>query len=89
MREITPDLVRAGRGLAGLNIGEFAERAGVRRATLADFENGKRTPQPSTLRIFAITLEEIGIELEFGTKLRGRGVYWSKNKDPNQSAEAA
>jgi transcriptional regulator with XRE-family HTH domain len=41
---------------ASLSQEELAERAGVSRATIADLERGKRSPQPKTRRKLAAAL---------------------------------
>ena len=47
------------RDRASLSQEELAERAGVSRATIADLELGKRSPQPKTRRKLA---EALGVE---------------------------
>lgn len=46
MSNMTPALVRAGRAILKLSIGELAECCGISRTTLSDFENGKAALRP-------------------------------------------
>jgi transcriptional regulator with XRE-family HTH domain len=43
----------------------LASESGVGRVTIANFENGRSTPQPRTLRDLQQTLERAGIEFLF------------------------
>ena len=54
--------VRAARGLLGWSQGELAAAAKVGRATIADFEAGKREPYPRTLDDLRVALEAAGVE---------------------------
>src|SRR5277367_6642606 len=67
----TPAACRAGRALLGLSQAELAERAGVARLTVADFERSVRTPTPSTLSAIRTALETAGVDfLPGGAVLR-------------------
>ncbi|ATU91767.1 transcriptional regulator [Phyllobacterium zundukense] len=64
--------IRAARGLLGWSQQQLAEAAGVGRATIADFETGKRTPYARTIEEMQRTLESAGvIFLESGQAVTG------------------
>ncbi|MFI5015549.1 MAG: helix-turn-helix domain-containing protein [Hyphomicrobiales bacterium] len=71
---MTVGQLRAARGLIGWSQEELAEAAKVGRATIADFEAGKRTPYARTLETLRAALEAAGVEFtnggEPGVKLR-------------------
>ncbi len=58
---ITPDQCRAARALLGLSQDELSVAAKVARATLAEFEAGKRSPYRRTLEDIKETLEKAGV----------------------------
>jgi transcriptional regulator with XRE-family HTH domain len=58
--------LRAARGLLGWSQFDPAKKADVGRATIADFESGKREPYPRTLDILRIALEGAGVEFTNG-----------------------
>ena len=58
---ISASQLRAARALLNWSQGELAERAKVGRATVADFEIGKRTPYARTLDDMRETLEAAGV----------------------------
>ncbi len=60
---LAPATCRAGRALLGLSQTELAERAGVARLTVADFERSARTPTATTLTAIRAALEAAGIDL--------------------------
>jgi transcriptional regulator with XRE-family HTH domain len=62
---ITAQQVRAARAWLDLSQDDLAQKTGITRRAIQDFENGKRTPQPRTLRYFRNALEEFGIEFLF------------------------
>ena len=62
---VTAQQVRAARAWLDLSQDDLAEKTGITRRAIQDFENGKRTPQPRTLRDFRNALEELGIEFLF------------------------
>jgi transcriptional regulator with XRE-family HTH domain len=66
---ITADQLRAARGLLGWSQKELAVEAKVGRATIADFEVGKRRPYPRTLADLQRTLEAAGVEFVNGDDL--------------------
>ena len=77
---ITADQCRAGRALINWSQTKLAEAAKVARATLAEFETGKRVPISNNLNSIKSTLENAGIEFipENGG---GAGVRLRKNGD--------
>lgn len=62
---VTAQQVKAARAWLDLSQDDLAKRTGLTRRAIQDFENGKRTPQPRTLRDFKNALEELGIEFLF------------------------
>ncbi|TPL01367.1 helix-turn-helix transcriptional regulator [Mesorhizobium sp. B2-4-14] len=59
---ITVGQLRAARGLIGWSQQDLAEKADVGRATVADFEAGKRVPYATTLARIEETLIAAGVE---------------------------
>ena len=59
---IVPEQSRAARALLNWSQARLAEAAKVARATLAEFEAGKRTPYERTLADIQTTLESAGVE---------------------------
>ena len=45
MADFSPELLRQARELAGLTAAELAERAGLHRVTVANYERGMHCPQ--------------------------------------------
>lgn len=63
--------VRAARALLGWSQGYLAEGSNVRRATIADLENGKYAPHHATLTVLMNELAAAGIVLtEKGVEFR-------------------
>jgi DNA-binding XRE family transcriptional regulator len=58
--------LRAARGLLGWSQSDLAEAAKVGRATIADFETGKRDPYARTLDELRTALEAAGVEFTNG-----------------------
>ncbi|MGE6739665.1 helix-turn-helix domain-containing protein [Allorhizobium pseudoryzae] len=58
---ITSEQVRAARALLNWSQGKLAEAAGVARATLAEFEAGKRVPIANNLEAIKGALEDEGV----------------------------
>lgn len=54
-------LVAAARALLGLDQIQFAEKAGIRRQTLADLEGGARRPQARIRDAVLTSLDESGV----------------------------
>jgi transcriptional regulator with XRE-family HTH domain len=63
---ITAGQLRAARGLIGWSQQDLAKAAGIGRATIADFETGKRDPYGRTLELIQQTLERAGVEFTNG-----------------------
>ncbi len=61
MEAITASQLRAARGLLGLSQRDLAALSKVSRATIADFEAGKRQPYPRTLADLQRSLEAAGV----------------------------
>jgi transcriptional regulator with XRE-family HTH domain len=59
---ITPSQCRAGRALLGWSQDQLAEASKVAKATIANFELGKRSPYERTLDDIRAALEGAGIE---------------------------
>jgi len=59
---ISASQLRAARGLIGWSQQDLSDDSEVGRATVADFESGKRTPYTSTLEKLRDTLEVAGVE---------------------------
>jgi DNA-binding transcriptional regulator YiaG len=62
---ITAQQVRAARAWLNLSQGDLAATTLIARRAIQDFENGKREPQPRTLRDLRVALEQAGIEFLF------------------------
>jgi transcriptional regulator with XRE-family HTH domain len=73
--EFTPDQCRAARGLVGWSQDQLASAAKVAKATIANFELGKRTPYDRTLDDLVAALESAGVEFTNGDQ---PGVRWKK-----------
>lgn len=58
---LTPCQCRMARAAVGLSRPEFAAKANISVATLADFELGKRAPYERTLRDVQEAFEELGV----------------------------
>jgi DNA-binding transcriptional regulator YiaG len=70
---MTPEQCRGARAMLGWSQDVLAERAGVSKPTVTDFERGARTPMPMNLQALRRTLEEGGIEF-IDEATGGRGV---------------
>ena len=66
MAAISAAQLRAARGLVGWSQTDLAKNAKVGRATIADFESGKREPYPRTLDDLRTALEDEGVEFTNG-----------------------
>jgi transcriptional regulator with XRE-family HTH domain len=58
---VTAGQVRAARGLIGWSQEELATQSKIGRATIADFESGKRKPYETTLATLCAALESAGV----------------------------
>ncbi len=59
---MTPEQSKAGRALLGMSQQDLAEAAEVAKATIANFEVGKRTPYKRTLEAMQKALEARGVQ---------------------------
>ena len=59
---ISPGQCRAARGLIGWSQDQLVDASGVTRATIANFELGKRAPYERTLDELRRALESAGVE---------------------------
>ncbi len=60
---LTPGQCRAARGFLDWTQDELAERAGLSRSTIRDFEKGRHDLQPGSAQQIVRTLEEGGLQL--------------------------
>lgn len=58
---MTPEQSKAGRALVGMSQQDLAQAAEVAKATIANFEVGKRTPYKRTLDAMQKALEARGV----------------------------
>lgn len=58
---MTPEQSRGARGMLNWSQSRLADEAGVARATVADFESGKRLPIPNNIESIRQALEKAGI----------------------------
>jgi transcriptional regulator with XRE-family HTH domain len=70
-RLASPAQCRAARALLSWTQAELAERSGVARKTIADFELAQRTLHFRTRRDITEALETAGIEFTFGDEVEG------------------
>jgi len=60
---LLPAQCRAARGLLDWSQGDLADRAGVSRSTVKDFETGRHALHQSTERLLTAAIEQGGVEL--------------------------
>jgi transcriptional regulator with XRE-family HTH domain len=86
---ISPEQSRAARGLLNWSQGALSEKAGVARATLAEFESGRRQPIANNLSAIRTVLETAGVVFLDGGQCAegGPGVRLRKVAHPGQPAE--
>ena len=60
-QHVTSAQIRAARGLLNWSVRELAERSGVHRNTITNFETGKSGGDASTLSAIRATLETAGV----------------------------
>lgn len=58
---MTSAQVRAARGLVNWSVRELAERSGIHRNTITNFETGKSAGDPGTLAAIRAALEAAGV----------------------------
>lgn len=61
IKHVTSAQIRAARGLLNWSVRELAERSGVHRNTITNFETGKSGGEASTLQAVRATLELAGV----------------------------
>jgi transcriptional regulator with XRE-family HTH domain len=66
LNRVTSAQVRAGRALLAWTVRDLAERSGVHRNTITNFETGKRTSDPHKLDALVRALEAAGVEFTNG-----------------------
>jgi len=59
---MSPDQCRAARAMLNLEQSDIADKAGIARATLIDFEKGQRIPRAATVAAIRAALESAGVE---------------------------
>ena len=70
-----PAQSRAARALLGWSQGELSAAAGVARATIAEFEGGRRMPISNNLQAIRTALESAGVQfVGAGETAEGPGV---------------
>ena len=72
MADFTPELLRQARELAGLSAGELAERAGLHRVTIANYERGMNCPDETWARIERALRQSLDEHVRAAQKLRKR-----------------
>ncbi|WP_448203012.1 helix-turn-helix transcriptional regulator [Azospirillum sp. sgz302134] len=73
-KPLTPGQCRAARGFLDWTQDELAERAGLSRSTIRDFEKGRHDLQPGSAQQIVRTFEEAGIQLVPAGAEHGPGV---------------
>ncbi len=72
MAEFSPELLRQARELSGLTAGELAERAGLHRVTVANYERGMHCPPETWARIEKALRQAIDEQARALGKMRRR-----------------
>jgi transcriptional regulator with XRE-family HTH domain len=78
---LLPDLCRAARGLLDWTQAELAERAGVSRSTVRDFELERHALHRATEAQLVRTLEAAGVRI-LGAEAGGPGVCRARKASP-------
>ena len=73
------DQCRAARAMLNLEQSDIADRAGIARATLIDFEKGQRQPRDATIAAIRSALETAGVEF-IDENGGGAGIRLRKSK---------
>ena len=81
---LSPEQCRAARGLLNWSQGLLAHEAKLARATLAEFELGRRTPSARTLDDIQSALEAAGVEFTNGDQ---PGVRLRKQREDRKNLE--
>lgn len=58
---LSPEQCRAARGFLGWRMEDLANRSGITRNTIQNFETGKHAPQPGTLTALRACFEAAGL----------------------------
>jgi transcriptional regulator with XRE-family HTH domain len=86
MESITASQLRAARGLLGWSQKDLAQASKVGRATIADFETGKRAPYTRTLADLQRSMEDFGVEFlngdEPGVRMKRSGAAPAFSEQP-------
>jgi DNA-binding XRE family transcriptional regulator len=86
---MTPEQCRSARAWLAWSQDDLAKAAHVGLSTVKDFENGKRTPIPSTQTAMRVVLEREGIGFSFaidgGGVKKACGITYS---EPSKGAES-
>jgi len=72
MADFSPQLLRQARELAGLSAGELAERAGLHRVTVANYERGMHCPPDTWAKIERALRQALDERVRAAGKLRKR-----------------
>ncbi|MBP2290952.1 helix-turn-helix transcriptional regulator [Azospirillum rugosum] len=74
LKLLTPGQCRAARGFLDWTQDDLAERAGLSRSTVRDFEKGRHDLQPGSAQQIVRTFEEAGVKLIPACAENGPGV---------------
>ena len=72
MAEFSPQLLRQARELSGLSAAELAERAGLHRVTVANYERGMHCPPETWGRIEKALRQALDEHVRTAEKVRKR-----------------
>ena len=72
MADFTPELLRTARELSGLSAGQLAERAGLHRVTVANYERGMHCPADTWGRLERALRQALDERVRAAEKLRKR-----------------
>ena len=72
MADFTPELLRQARELAGLSAGQLAERAGLHRVTIANYERGMHCPPATWAKVERALRAALDERVRATMKLRKR-----------------
>jgi transcriptional regulator with XRE-family HTH domain len=78
---VTSAQMRAGRGLLNWSVRTLAEKSGIHRNTITNFETGRSGGDPETLKALRMALEAAGVEF-IAENGGGPGVRLKKGKTP-------
>ena len=72
MADFSPELLRHARELSGLSAGELAERAGLHRVTVANYERGMHCPPDTWEKIEKALKQALDERVRATAKVRRR-----------------